>query len=1088
MKASSRFLSAFLVLALMLSCSAFASGTGTTAVTAVEEKAGQEGTGQEGTGEELSAGVDSTTELFLSLTEGTSKSLAFPLTEEQAALAEKAGADKVIWTLHRLAPYANPVDGNFIPLHGEEKMYPNEKETIDFATIRFNDANEYGQAFSMERFETTLDGSTLKLDFTTTPVNNGFNDSIPHESGGRFLDICGEFTLTAELDGVTLASLENVTIKPYASFHTMWEMFDEIERLAGEGDDDGATPRPYVEYGVMGKTCLGYDMPYLIVARDSAAVKKWLDLSERAEETGTAVIEELQKAGDDDYQVPVLYSNVHANEVAAADAVLEFARQLIEEPSTTYMKLTGFTEEGKAKLEQQRKEMGLYTPKLIEGQCNYLGSIWPNIMMDSGVVDGFGSYYTYEKTTVNVADLLNDVFFILVPEENVDARMLYTRNSANGLNLNRDNSFQVMPETQNMQHLIGTYDPVTFLELHGLLETFQLEPAIPPHQPNFEYDVIARNQMAGGEAFGAAAVANNPLYQSYVLEMRDYMYYDEDGTPFWLNGGNDYHTIFTPTYAMLHGCVGYTAELPAYSETTRAAADYGLWGLADYVAANKESCFANLAEVYDRGIENRNSDAEVGPWLVDAHDRVGAEAEIFRPAHTGEGENGQFFPECYLIPLDAENQTNLQAAFEMIEYLIRNDVKVSIADSPVTADGKTLPAGAAVVSMYQAKRSVANAALYREPLITSWETMSNGASGSFNYIRGFDMVTCVKPAEYRAIADALGRTITYDTLQPFLQENAVSQFTGEEGGDVIISNASESSTAAVNALLGAGKQVAMITEGEYKGDFICSYEDWQSVSADHILTGTGVKDPDLTAYVIEKTPKVYISGTKEALTPAPDGYVYNTLVTTSSDYNNERIAMELMGFGTTEDVAMADAVVGGCGLEEESLAAVQTGVPYVGFTANAVETIQESLLPGLQTGSADGVDCLGYVTYPAETLVNASYIMDGDDVFYAVGTDYFTALPEGSKILVQRDGSRDPLEGVFHGEDESTDAFLNGIMGFSYEGKDKDGNEVNITLFANSMTESGHQRDEYAFISNALFASFLTDTPYVTTAATTGSN
>lgn len=166
------------------------------------------------------------------------------------------------------------------------------------------------------------------------------------------------------------------------------------------------------------------------VARDSAAVQKWLDLSERVEENGTAVIEELQNSGDDDYQVPVLYSNVHANEIAAADAVLEFARQLIEEPSTTYTKLTGFTEEGKTKLEQQRKEMGLYTPKLIEDKCNYLGSIWPNVMMDSGVVDGFDSYYTSEKTTVNVADLLDDVFFILVPEENVDARMLYTRNSA----------------------------------------------------------------------------------------------------------------------------------------------------------------------------------------------------------------------------------------------------------------------------------------------------------------------------------------------------------------------------------------------------------------------------------------------------------------------------------------------------------------------------------------------------------------------------------------------------------------------------------------------------------------------------------
>jgi hypothetical protein len=272
----------------------------------------------------------------------------------------------------------------------------------------------------------------------------------------------------------------------------------------------------------------------------------------------------------------------------------------------------------------------------------------------------------------------------------------------------------------------------------------------------------------------------------------------------------------------------------------------------------------------------------------------------------------------------------------------------------------------------------------------------------------------------------------------------------------------------------------MITEGTYKGDFICSYEDWQSVSADHILTGTGVKDPDLTAYVIGKTPTVYISGTKEALTPSPDGYVYNTLVTLSTDYNNERIAMELMGFGTTEDVAMADAVAGGAGLDEETLAAVQAGVPYVGYTESSVETVREYILPDLQTGSADGVDCLGYVTYPTETLVNASYIMDGDDVFYAIGTNYFTTLPEGSEILVQREGSRVPLEGVLYGDDESTDAFLNGIMGFSYEGRDKDGNDVNITLFANSMTESGHQRDEYAFISNALFASFLTETPYVT--------
>ena len=83
MKAASGFLSVFLVLALILSCSGCASGTGT--------ETGKVEAGQEETGGELSAGVDSTTDLFVPLTEKTSKSLVFPLTEEQAAQVEKAG-------------------------------------------------------------------------------------------------------------------------------------------------------------------------------------------------------------------------------------------------------------------------------------------------------------------------------------------------------------------------------------------------------------------------------------------------------------------------------------------------------------------------------------------------------------------------------------------------------------------------------------------------------------------------------------------------------------------------------------------------------------------------------------------------------------------------------------------------------------------------------------------------------------------------------------------------------------------------------------------------------------------------------------
>jgi len=63
-----------------------------------------------------------------------------------------------------------------------------------------------------------------------------------------------------------------------------------------------------------------------------------------------------------------------------------------------------------------------------------------------------------------------------------------------------------------------------------------------------------------------------------------------------------------------------------------------------------------------------------------------------------------------------------------------------------------------------------------------------------------------------------------------------SYFAGEKDKDVIISNASEDSTAAVNALLKAGKSVGMVNDpdSEYYGDFVCGYVDWLSVCADKV--------------------------------------------------------------------------------------------------------------------------------------------------------------------------------------------------------------------------------------------------------------
>ncbi len=856
-----------------------------------------------------------------------------------------------------------------------------------------------------------------------------------------------------------------------------------------------ATAKPYVTEGSMGASTAGYNMPYLIVAKDSKAVENWLALCERAETEPDKVLAELKAGTLENFQVPVLYSNIHSNEIAAVDGIMEFAKMLVEQEKIDYTKLTGLTAAGKEKVEAQREALGLHTPQLVQDLTTYLGSVWPaDDSQKSGKVADYDSYYTSEETTVTVDELLDDVFFILVPEENVEGRLYLTRESSNGFDLNRDNSFQVTAETQNMQHLIGMFNPVTHVELHGQVIGFQVEPCDPPHEPNVEYDLLAKHLMAGGEKFGAAAVANNDDYQSYVIPERDYLVSDESGNAWWADPWDDMSTSYTPQFAMLQGCVAYTVELPAYSESARTAATYGMVGLSDYVAAEKIGYFTDQVTIYSRGASNANSDADVGPWFTDEHDVTGAEADIFRPAYDGKDENGQFFPEAYLIPLDSANQVNLQAAYDMIEWLTRNDVKVGITKSEVKLGGVTYPAGSAVVSMHQAKRSVANGALYDGTVITGWTTLYSEGITAFNYTRGFDQTVVTKPADYQTLSAAVGDTLDYDAALTWLKENAKSQFTGVTGGDVIISNASEDSTAAVNAMLQAGKTVGMITEGDYKGDFIVSYTDYQAISNAYVLTATGVKEPKVKAFVMEKSPVVYVAGSVDMLAPAGSGYVNSNFINwNAGDFNYDRWAMDLMNFKTTTDPAKADAIVGTSELTEAEIAQVQAGKTYVGYTGaemwrgevytyGAAASAGE-LLDGIEVSVVEGMDCLGYVTYPNETLVNASYIADGDNVFYGYGTAYFSAVPSGAKILVQRDSTKQPLEGFLRGD---VSAFLKGVQGFSYEGKDKNGNDVNITLFANTLTQKVHQRDEFAFISNALFAGALTDKAYEVNTACDG--
>ena len=1008
--------------------------------------------------------------------EGKDVSLSIPVSGmSKEALAAAITAGTVTLALERddSRPYVNEELFPYAYAGGDLNSWMIEgKDEHQFTDIKLTANEKNGKAVLDVSFHVNnYFYSTNRRTGETTP-----DYSVPHVNGSYYIDLCGYFDLTAKNSGKAIGSAP-VKVAPYENFNTMWEIYKELDTIAANGTKNGL----YVERFSMGQSTAGRDMPYLIVADSKASVTKWLALAERAETEPDAVLADIKSGKLDDIRVPVMYSNIHPDEVAATDGVLDFARMITSEKSIDYKTLTGFTAAGEKELKEEMGPVGaegsVAVPDLVKDTASYLGYLSADNNGKSGKVD-LEKYYTVKSNTVNVKDeLLSDVFFILVPEENVDGRTYLTRHSTNGYDLNRDNSFQTTSETANMQQLIGTFNPISLAEFHGRVQSFQCEPCDPPHEPNFEYDLLANHLITGGEALGIAAVANNDGYNSYVIPQRDYLTYTGSGTEtYWEDPWDDMSTSYTPQFAMLQGTVAYTVELPAYNDDTAQAAQYGILGNAAYVAAEKLSYLECQVTIFQRGVKNFNSDAFelVGQWLCDQNDVEGAEMDLFRPEYTGKGQNGNFYPECYIIPLDGENQTNLQAASDMMEWLTRNDVKVNVTEKPFTYDGVTYPAGTMIVSMYQAKRSVANGALYDGTLINSWTILYSEGITSFNETRGFDMVTVAEPAAYKTISAVCGSPMDHDDALAYTK-GLTSYFAGEKDKDVIISNASEDSTAAVNELLKAGKTVGMVTSGDCMGDFICSYADYQTVAGKYLLSATGVDKTSVKAKIITKSPTVFVPGTPAE---SEKGFVYAPQISQSASWNYDTAAMNLMGFTTTSDVAKADAAAGASKLDSAAKTAVKNGLSYIGYSYSAASSASD-LIAGVEYTELDGaMDCLTPVVYPNKTLVNASYIADGDGILYAYGLGFFSKVPSGATVLVKSDKTRTPTEGFVPTNTAERaagfKAYMNGgVQGFAYKE-----NGMNVVLFANSLTHKVHQRDEYAYISNFLFSSVLSDKNY----------
>ena len=777
-------------------------------------------------------------------------------------------------------------------------------------------------------------------------------------------------------DGKDIASC-HAKVVPYDSFRTVYELYDDLEALAAMDTD------LYVSKESMGQTTTdGYDMPYLIVADSKESVDKWLAYTDLVESDPDLALTKLANGDFDDLRVPMFASNVHSNENAAVNGILEFAHLLLENETINVNTLEGFTDAGKELLAQEMAKQNVAVPEQIKNFASYIGFIRgengykANGSLYSGQLD-LAAYYNVQENRVNVKELLGDVFMVIVPEQNIEGYEHMTRTTGQGYDPNRDEANQTLFEDANAMALVNKFNPMVFTEIHGRVEAMLIEPCTPPHEPNYEYDLIAKQFIQLGEAVGMGAIANNPEHNSFEMPYRDYLRVDNDSPSgvAWTEPWDDMTTAYGSQFPVLIGTAGITWELPVYSDVaSELVVPYGLMTQAMYIQANKITMLENQAKLFSRGVNNTNSNELVAPWYVDQYDRPGTQTELMRPVYDGEGQNGNFYPECYIIPMDSANQKNLYDAAAEMKYLTRNDVKVNVASKEFTYDGVTYPAGTMVVSMYQAKRSLANSQLFDGTFINVWQGLYSESFAQRSNARGYDRVIVAEPAAYKTIMAACPETINYTQALTYLAAFA-TQFEGVENADVIIDNVSNDSAAAVNALLRAGKTVAIITEGSEKGNFICSYEDFMTVAKDYVLTATGVYGAGIKAAVI-LNPQVYLPGKPADNT---SGYVETTLRSGSYNYRFDWLALTAMGFTMTDDLTKANVIVGSRALSDDALAAVKAGTPYMGYSNDAItgrSAFMQEL--GVEISSCDkGTDFLGRVVYPNNTLVNATYINDG---------------------------------------------------------------------------------------------------------------
>ena len=570
--------------------------------------------------------------------------------------------------------------------------------------------------------EEKADGNDLHLNLQFQKL---FGDDLslrsPHNIRRTYRKFIGNHELVGRSQDLGLTIRKNIILRPYEDFHSHEEMLASIEKSR----QDAKTDR-LVQIENIGKSAQGRDIKLGIISSDQKSIDDYLSTTNPQALTKPAEMLAALKNGNLDYKLPVLINNTHADEQPAIDIIT-----------------------------------GLFKTFATKDQVSF----------KTTAADG-----SEKLVTLKIQDLLKKFIFLFDFTENPDGDVLNTRALANGLDPNRDTGYQANPETRTVAGLINKWNPIALYDIHGFVKEFLIEPATPPHDPNFEYDLLSDLMLDNAHHMGRAGVANSG-YDKYIIPKLD-----------WGDGWDDSFSGYTAVYSMYHGILGHTIEIPEGNQESYKAGYYAVLGGLDYLAQNPDKLMEMRLNFYLRGI-NKVEDPKAENELV------GPDGQVVGRIKKGQEK---FFPDYYVIPMGVDKDNDTQEAFNMIDYFKRNGVLVK----ELKEDSGNYKKGDLVVDMAQAKRGYANHVLYKGSNESKWAAMYAELVVNFPDMKGFkaqpvfgDKLFEGKLGEVTALRAA--RTNQVDEKAPYY----------------VIANTSESAVKAVNQALAEGKKVYLTDDG-----------------------------------------------------------------------------------------------------------------------------------------------------------------------------------------------------------------------------------------------------------------------------------